>query len=109
MREVVDINPWSGAVETIEWDEIEQRLIVKTVCDVQPVLDFNSYLANHTDGWIDKERTGRLAARIPETLAKKWFLEYGVNCWNPRQDWPKIKKLLNSNEYRRLRGTYFHL
>jgi len=108
MREVVDVDPYSGAIETIEWDDAENRLVVKTTCDVQPVIDRNKELANSWDGWVDEAHTMRLAAQIPVTVAYKWLQDYGVMVGR-REHWPAIRRLLNDPEWRYLRVGHFIL
>lgn len=108
MREIIDVDPWSGATTTLDYDESDDRLIIKTLCDVQPVIDQNKELQNHWDGWVDKQRTMRLAASIPVTIAHKWLVEHGVSCWR-KDHWPAVKKLLNDPDYRYLRVNHFIL
>jgi hypothetical protein len=43
-----------------------------------------------------------LAARIPMTIAYKWFNEHGICAWK-REHEGAVKRMLNSNEYRYLR------
>jgi len=108
MAEIIDVDPWSGATTTLDYDEDTERLIVKTLCDVQPVIDRNKALENHSDGWVDEAHTMRLAASIPVTVALKWLQEYGVSCWR-KDHWPAVRKLLNDPEWRHLRTHRFHL
>ena len=104
----LDTDPYSGAVETFDYDENTDTVIIKRTCDVQPVIDFNKETANHTDGWIGDGRDLRRAARIPMEVALKWYVEEGIRCWR-KEDWPAVRKKLNSIEYRDLRSNHFRL
>ena len=44
----------------------------------------------------------RKVASIPLIIIEKWKRELGVDIYN-KNDWPKIKQLLNDPEYRFLR------
>jgi len=108
----LDYDPLAEAVETFEYDEGEDRIIVKRTADVQPQIDFNKYRANHTDGWvrdgIGDERNMRLAASIPIDVALLWLQQYGVSCWKS-EHWPAVKRLLADPDWRYLRTGSFKL
>ena len=104
----LDTDPLSGAIETFDYDESTDTIIIKRTCDVQPIIDRNKELDNHTEGWVGQGRDMRLAASIPIEVAYKWLVEKGVNCWR-KEHWPAVKKLLNSNEYKYRRPTHFRL
>jgi hypothetical protein len=108
MSLLLDIDPLSGAIETFDYDEASDMIIIKRRCDVQPIIDRNKELANHTDGWVGRGHDVRLAASIPIEVAYKWLNELGVNCWK-KEHWPAVRKLLNSSEWRYLRTNHFRL
>lgn len=107
MRLPFDYDPLSGAVSTFEHDESEGRIIIHRAADVQPVIDRNKELANHTDGW-NAARDMRLAASIPIDVAYIWLRRYGVRAWR-KEDWPAVRRLLNDGEWRYLRTNHFML
>lgn len=104
----LDTDPLSGAVSTFDYDENEQTAIIRRVCDVTAIIDNNKELANHTDGWIGEGRDMRHAASVPIDVAYLWLEKYGVRAWR-KEDWPFVRKLLNSNEWRYLRVQEFML
>ena len=109
MALLLDTDPLSGAVETIEVDEANDLAIIKRVADVQPIIDRNKALANHgthqkTPGDLDM----RLAASIPVDVAYLWLQRYGIRAW-AKEDWPGVRRLLNSNEWRYLRTNGLYL
>ncbi len=108
-RELLDIDPWSGAVETAEYDETEDVLIVHREVDVQPIIDNNKELANHgvwNDRAVGDGPEMRLAASIPVDVAYLWLQKYGVRAW-AKEDWPAVKRLLNDIEWQHLRTRKF--
>lgn len=110
-RHLLDIDEWSGAVETAEYDEGEDVLIVHREVNVQPIIDNNKELANH-GVWNDREQAKldgpemRLAASIPVDVAYLWLQKYGVRAWL-KEDWPAVKRLLNDIEWQHLRTRNF--
>jgi hypothetical protein len=81
MSLLLDYNPFSGSIETFDYDESTDTIIIKRRCDVTAIIDRNKELQNHTDGWVGQGRDMRLAASIPLDVAYKWLVEHGVSCW----------------------------
>jgi hypothetical protein len=102
-----DVDPEYGAYETFDYDNDNGRVTIRRICDVQPIIDRNKELQNHTDCW-NEAKDMRLAASIPNEVALMWLNDYGVNCWR-KEHWPAVKKLLNSNEWKYLRTNTFYL
>jgi hypothetical protein len=98
----LDTDPLSGAIETFDYDESTDTVIIKRTCDVQPIIDRNMELQNHTDGWVGEGRDMKWVASIPLELAYKWLIEDGISCWK-KEHWPAVRKRINSNEYYRIR------
>lgn len=103
-----DYDPLSGATETFDYDESSDTAIIHRSADVQPIIDRNKELANHTDGWTSRERDMRHAASIPMEVALIWLQRYGIRAWS-KEHADKVKQLLNSNEWRYLRTSEFIL
>jgi hypothetical protein len=89
---------------------MEQRLVVDPMTgdltvhrgeDVEPILEANKALFNEDDGY-SPSREWRRAASVPLALVEKWKNELGVDIFNP-DHLPKVRELLDSNEYRFLR------
>ena len=89
------------------------QIIIEEIQDVQDILEANKRAATHDVGGggrlTETDRKGIKngwwkVASIPNTVIAQW-LKLGVNIHRP-DDWPKIRKLLNSPEWRYLRtGT----
>jgi hypothetical protein len=69
--------------------------------DVEPALEINKSLYTSGDGY-SPSRELRRAASIPLSIVEKWKNELGVDIFNP-DHLPKVRELLDSNEYRFLR------
>jgi len=106
VKRFFDRDPLTGAVEHFEYDHAEDKVLIHRTADVQPVIDRNKELANHSDG--KHPELGWHAASIPIDVAYKWLVEHGVSVWK-KEHWPQVRRLLNSNEYRYLRIKNFIL
>lgn len=76
-------------------------LIVHREADVEPILELNKALAASGDGYTPSRELRRVAS-IPMAIIEKWRNELGVDVLNP-DHMPKVRQLLNSNEYAFLR------
>lgn len=82
-------------------EDADGSLIVHRESDVEPILELNKALAASGDGYTPS-RELRRAASIPLAIVEKWRNELGVDVLNP-DHMPKVRQLLNSNEYAFLR------
>lgn len=82
-------------------EDSDGSLIVHREADVESLLEANKALASSGDGYTPS-REMRRAASIPNAIVEKWRNEKGVNVYDP-DHWPKVRELLNSNEYLYLR------
>jgi len=109
MSRFLNYNSFTGSVETFDYDEETNTVILKRTCDITAIIDANKARQSERDGgWVGQGRDMRLAAQIPIELAYKWLVEKGVSCWR-KDHWPAVRKLLNSNEYRDTRPHHFIL
>ena len=94
----------SGGVEQfIGVDQVTGDTILKTVADNHEVIERNKQiegLGMGKDMW--------LAASIPPGVQFEWLHKYGVQFWNPAHK-EKVRKLLNSSDYRYLRVNHFRM
>ena len=89
----------------VTYDRAEEKLVQHSVQDIQPLIDLNKkeYNKDYVHGGVETKETGmRKVASIPLIIIEKWKKEHGIDMMN-KDHWPKIKQLLNSNEYRFLR------
>ena len=98
-------DPTTGAVEHYGYDEAEDRCIVRRTFDVGAVIEANKASQEET-GW-NRDKSRRLAARIPADVQLIWLEKYGVRAWD-RNHKEAVRRLLNSNEWAHLRyGQHF--
>ena len=85
----------------LSYDHTQDKLIVKSVQDVEAILDANKAQYN-PDNKRHKHDVFNHVARIPNIIIEKWLLEEGLNEFNPAHK-ERVRAKLNSPEYRYLR------
>ena len=92
------------------YDHNEDKVILQNVQDVEPLLELNKKEMNGDSmyGTGDNVAGMRKVASIPLVVIEKWKRELGVDIMN-KNDWPKIKQLLNDPENRFFRTHESHL
>jgi hypothetical protein len=87
---------------TFKYDHSEDKVILNSVQDIEPILELNKKEQNNDSmyGIGNTETLGmRKVASIPLVVIEKWKQELGVDIMN-KNDWPKVKQLLNDPENR---------
>ena len=82
--------------------EQDGKVYVKTTEDVQPLLDANGRLRSVYDEMPNYGRNGRLAARVPGTVAQNWAKECGAAV-GTREYMAYAKRKLVAGDYQKLR------
>ena len=86
-----------------KYDHNEDKVILQNVQDVEPLLELNKKEALGDSMYGPQSCNGmREVASIPLIMIEKWKRELGIDIYD-KNDWPKIKQLLNDPEYRFLR------
>lgn len=98
---LLDIDPLSGIKTFHRYDEATDTTFIRTEEDVEPVLDANR------DAEASFSRTSRLpdmlhVASIPPSVQLKWWVEKGVNIFNPDHK-QAMGRLLDDPEWRYLK------
>ncbi len=83
-----------------DWYLNVDDLTIKTTQDVEPILKRNIDFQNEHDGYTPSKDM-KYVAEIPNVIIEQWNKE-GVNFYD-KNDWPEIKRRLNSSEYQYLR------
>ncbi len=83
-----------------DWYLDGDDLIINNTQDIAPILKKNIDFQNTHDGYTPSKDL-KYVAEIPQVIIEKWLKE-GVNFYD-KNDWPEIKKRLNSSEYSYLR------
>ena len=98
---------WIDEVNSIEttadYDEMADRLIVKRVQDVEPILERNKRLQADHDGFTPS-RNMKWVGSIPNIIIEKWMRELGIDVFN-KDHRPAVARLLNDPEWRWLRTS----
>lgn len=115
MSRLLDIDPLSGAVETMTYDHATKGLVITRVNDnIDAVLDANAESYNDAgQGWRGQNNDFWHVARIPVDVLEMWRLEFNLGkprdqqvlaYFDDRADFQSfVWGRLNSNEYRKLR------
>jgi hypothetical protein len=84
-----------------KYDHSEDKVVLQNVQDVEPLLELNKkeLTGDSMYGTGDNAVGMRKVASIPLVVIEKWKRELGVDIMN-KNDWPKIKQLLNDPENR---------
>ena len=89
---------------SFRYDHTEDKAVIHSVQDVEPLLDLNKKEINGDS--MDCTEGGPLGMRkvasIPLIIIEKWKTEIGIEVMN-KDHRPKVKQLLNDQEYAYLR------
>lgn len=98
MKRLLDVDPLSGLRTWHDYDDATDTTILTYSEDAQPVLDACKRDANHAD-----HRLGEMAhvASVPASVQLKWFVELGVDLFNPDHK-GRVRRLLDG-EYKHLK------
>jgi hypothetical protein len=97
------IDPISGLETIHHYDELTDFTHIEYKQDIQPIIDMNKALHNTSkqhdgvkDAWVH-------AAIIPQIVQIQWMKDHGIKDVYSEEYWPKVKRLLNSPDYRYLK------
>jgi hypothetical protein len=93
-------DPATGAVEHFKYDPDGDRCIIRRTVDHAPVIEANKRSQDET-GW-NKDKSMRLAARIPPDVQLLWLERFGIKAWDKNHKQAVIR-LLNDSEWSHLR------
>ena len=99
-------DPLTGLETIHHYDEVTKETHIEHKQDVSSIIERNKKLHNS-----DHQKTGckqewMHAASIPEVVQIQWMQKYGIKDIYSDENWPLVRKLLNSPDYRYLKtGT----
>lgn len=109
---LLDIDPISGAVETMQYDHNTKGLLIKRETNIDAALDLNVWAYNNRDQTWRGDDMWHVAS-VPEDLVWAWMLEFNAaralderihSPFVKNKDWESFQwARLNSGEYRKLR------
>ena len=84
-----------------KYDHSEDNFSLTNVQDVQPIIELNKkeQVGDSMYGTGETATGMRKVASIPLIIIEKWKNELGIDIMN-KNDWPKIKQLLNDPDNR---------
>lgn len=108
MKRLLDAE--DGVVNTFHHDEMADTSYVRSVQDVEPILESNKALQTLNDGYSPSREMKRIAS-IPLVVAQKWMKEDGINWMAlPKHEKAKyLRRKLNdpNNRFLRTSGGVF--
>lgn len=109
MSRVLDIDPFTGIVETFSYDAGNDAITLTRTQDVTAILDRNKALQNDTsEHWKDRSKgteSGidmRLGAIVPNIIIEKWMRDHGVNIFD-KEHLTAARRLINDSDWRWLK------
>lgn len=101
IKRFFDYDHETNQTEFFHYDEGTGDFAIETIQNVEPIIENNKRQYNDGDGYTPS-RDMRKVASIPLIVLEMWKNEKGIN-WMDKNDWPKIKQLLNDPDWRYLR------
>lgn len=114
MSVLLDIDPLTGAIETMQYDHATKGLTITRTENVDAILDANQASFNDSgQAWRGQDNDFWHAARIPLTTLWAWFQEFnasrepGDKVHDPFTSHPEwdafVYGRLNCSDYRKLK------
>ena len=101
-----EYNPFKEAYETYYWDEASQKMTIKNTFNIGDILENNKRQQNASlDSRYGKQMMHHVA-EIPNVFIAKFLKEHNLDVFSQDpQDQRKLRRLLESPEYRFLKTT----
>ncbi len=104
---LLDHDPITGVTTWHEFDEVTKNTKIHyefNHLQTDAVLDHNHRRMNDgTNGW-SPTKEWKYVAEIPASVQLEWLVTRGIDIRDPN-DWPKIRSMLNSSEWAKLRTS----
>ena len=108
-KRLVDVDEMTGVRTWHEYDDLSDTTIIHTdQIGVDEMLARNKVLQNAGSEHFKHDKEFWHAAHVPNSVIHKWFVEEGIDFYNP-DHWNAVKRKLNSSEYAFLRTGLFNL
>lgn len=86
----------------IWWEPTDDGFLLRYEQDVEPILDLNKAKQSAGREYYARDKDLWRVASIPVVVQMEWMTKFGVDVLDD-DHWPRVQKLLNSNEYRYLK------
>lgn len=114
MGVLLDIDPLTGAIETMQYDHVGKGLTITRTEQVDHILDANTASFNDSgQGWRGQDNDFWHVARVPLTTLFAWLQEFNTNRgpgdqvrdpFNPHEEWDAfVYRRLNCSDFRKLK------
>ena len=104
---LLDYDPITGIKTWHEYDAATDVMQIHTTYEhaqTDAVIDDNKRrMTDGTDGW-SPTREWKYVANIPCSVMHEWKIKHGIDVLD-QNDWPKVRRLLNSSDYLYLRTS----
>lgn len=95
-------DPISGVTSWLE-DGDGDQWHVHTTQDCAPIIEANKQKQSMGRDYYRFDDDMWRVASIPIGVQYEWLVKHGITDLTAEEHWPKVRKLLNSNEYRYLK------
>lgn len=99
-KRLFDFDPETGI--RIDFEDTGDGFRLHYSQDAEPILEENKKKQSAGRDYYAHDKEMWRVASIPILVQYKWLTEHGIDVMN-QDHWPKVRQLLNSNEYRYLR------
>lgn len=86
----------------IWWEDTDDGFLLRYEQDVEDIIELNKQKANAGREYYARDKDMWRVASIPTVVQMDWLTKFGVDIYD-QDHWPRVRKLLNSNEYRYLK------
>lgn len=101
MKRILDHDPLTNTTEVFE--ATDDGFHIHSYQDVTPIIEMNKYKQTLGRQYYAKDKDMWRVASIPISVQFEWLQKYGITDVTAEEHWPRVAKLLNSNEYRYLK------
>ena len=99
-RRLFDHDPMTGITEW--YHDTPGGFTLTYEQDCEPIVELNKQKQSMGRAYYARDDEMWRVASIPIVVQYKWLIDHGVDIME-REHWPKVRQLLNSNEYRYLK------
>lgn len=112
MSILLDVDPLTGAIETMDFEEVTGKLTIARSMDLQPILDATEMVRNDaSEAWRGANNEMWHVASVPLIVLGDWVKEFNRgkapadrihSSLDPRDDWQRFfwGKLSSSDYYK---------
>jgi hypothetical protein len=101
-RELLSYDAGTGVATYIDQSE-DGKVLITNSQDVESILDSNKAKMSMGRDYYAKDPDMWKVASIPIVVQYEWATKYGITDVTAEEHWPKVRKLLNSSDWRYLK------